>query len=123
MKSSPEQPSPAHAAVTTSNPLRRLPMKQRICGGLVFLLLGLVFLAESYLQPLHWAKIHPGEMVTIYPQFLMLGSSCELAALSSAVGLRFNRALTLGITFLGIVVGLILRAMLISSLAAMAHTH
>jgi hypothetical protein len=98
-------------------------MKQRIWGGLVFLLLGLFFLAESYLQPLHSAKMHPGETVIIYPQFLMLGSSCELMALSSAIGLRFNKALTLAILFLGIVVGFILRVKLISTSTALAHTH
>ena len=120
MKSSPEQSPPARPTPTALTPLGRLPMKQRICGGLVFLIVGLFFLAESYLQPLHWAKMHPGETVTIYPQFLMLGSSCELMALSTAIGLRFNRALTLAILFLGVVVGFLLRAMLISTLTALA---
>jgi hypothetical protein len=99
------------------------PMKQRIVGALIFLCIGLGALALGYIEPIHWAKMHPGQTVTISTQMLIVGSICTTMAIGIAAGAGNKKAIAIALACVGLVIGIFLRVELVSTLTTIAHAH
>jgi hypothetical protein len=98
-------------------------MAQRIFGSLLFLCIGLWLLIDGYFRPIRWAKMHPGQIVTISTQFLIMGAAMALMGIAIAIVGKLNKGLTTILFFLGAVVGILVRIALVSALNDIAQAH
>jgi hypothetical protein len=80
-------------------------------------------LADGYFRPIHWAKTHPGQIVTISTQFLILGAAMALMGIAVAIVGKLNKGLTTILFCLGVVIGILVRIALVSALTDIAQAH